>query len=293
MAGRLLITGGSSYLGRHLVPLALSRQPAGFAYTYYSNDPLGLPSGQRLDIRDQAAVRALVEAFRPDTIIHLAGSNRPAETMEAVIRQGANHVVEAARAHGARLIHLSTDVIFDGQQAPYHEGDSPRPLHAYGRAKAAAEETVSRYPEHVIVRTSLIYGLEEMDRGTEWIHEALANGRPVTLFTDQIRNPVWAPALSNACLELVTLPYTGILHVAGAQQLSRAAFGTRMLDWWGVTRREHLSFGSSDPARWPQNCTLAIERATSLLQTPLPGVDAVLARAYEQRLEGAPGLKGR
>lgn len=286
--GRLLITGGSSYLGQHLVPRALARAPASLLYTYYSHDPLALPQARQLDLRDGAAVRALVDAFRPEIIIHTAGSNRPVETMEEVIRLGATHLTEAARPHGARLIHLSTDVVFDGRNAPYREEDPPRPLHAYGRAKAAAEEIVRAYPDHVIVRTSLIYGLQQIDRGTGWIRDALRAGRPVTLFTDQIRNPVWAPALSQACLELAALAYTGVLHVAGTQRLSRAEFGQRMLDWWGITGRDTLRFGPSDPERWPQDCTLTIQRARRLLQTPLPGVDAVLDRAYRQR-ESAAG----
>ena len=284
--GRLLITGGSSYLGQHLVPRALAFAPEALLYTCYSNDPLSLPQARQLDLRDAAAVRALVDAFRPEAIIHTAGSNRPAETMDEVIRLGAAHVTEAARTHGARLIHLSTDVVFDGQSAPYREEDPPSPIHAYGRAKAAAEEIVGPYPDHVIIRTSLIYGLEKLDRGTGWIRDALLAGRPVTLFTDQIRNPVWAPALSHACLELLDLTYTGVLHVAGAQRLSRAEFGQRMLDWWGIDRRGTLRLGHSDPERWPQDCTLAIDRAERLLQTPLPGVDAVLARAHRRREAG-------
>ena len=68
---------------------------------------------------------------------------------------------------------------------------------------------------HVIIRTSLIYGLQLMDRGTAWMVETLRRGRPVTLFTNQRRNPVWVETLCQACLELVTHEYRGILNVAG------------------------------------------------------------------------------
>lgn len=282
---RMLVTGGSSYLGQHLVPLALA-QPAAIPallYTFYSHDPLALSQGRRLDLRQRLDVLSLVDSFQPDVIIHTAGSNRPAETMDEVIRLGATHITEAATNVGARLIHLSTDVIFDGQQAPYREDDPPSPIHAYGRAKAAAEASVGRYSDHVIVRTSLIYGLELIDRGTGWMQAALVAGRPVTLFTDQMRNPVWAVTLSRACLELASLAYTGILHVAGQQRLSRAEFGLKMLDWWGIKGREGLHFGPSDPERWPQDCTLALDRARTVLQTSLPGVDTVLASASQVR----------
>lgn len=275
---RMLITGGSSYLGQHLVPRALQKAelPSDIVYTYFSRDPLALPNGRQLDVRDRKAVAALVDGVRPDTIIHTVGSNRPAETMEAVIRQGATWMVEAASRHDARLIHISTDVVFDGKDAPYRESDAPTPLHAYGRAKADAESIVRQHDDHVIVRTSLIYGLEKMDRGTAWMVEALQAGRPVTLFTNQIRNPLWAEALSDALLELVAMTYRGVLHVAGSQRLSRAEFGVKMLDWWGIERRETLSFGPGDGERWPLDCTLEIERARRLLSTPLPGVDEVL-----------------
>ncbi len=273
---RLLVTGGSSYLGQHLVPLC----PAAWEviYTYYSSDPLALPGSVQLDLRNKAAVLALVRRFRPEIIMHLAGSNRPPETMEAVISQGTQHIVAAAGRAGARLVHLSTDVIFDGRQPPYRESDMPTPLHAYGRAKAAAEALVRRHEDSVIVRTSLIYGLEKMDRGTEWMVETLRAGRPVTLFTDQVRNPVWATSLSQACLEVAQLPYRGMLHIAGRQHLSRAAFALKMLAWWGVDTSEGVHLASSDPERWPRDCRLDITLAQSLLKTPLPGVDEVLTR---------------
>ena len=185
--------------------------------------------------------------------------------------------MRAAAAVRARLIHLSTDVLFDGRHAPYDEGAQPEPLHAYGRAKAAAESMVRENDNHVIIRTSLIYSLDEVDPATVELVEALRSGRPYTLFTDQRRNPIWAETLSRACLELAESNYQGVLNVAGRQVLTRAEFGLRMLDWWGVKERETLSRGPSDGDRWPRELELVLERATSVLSTPLAGMDEVLA----------------
>lgn len=271
---RLLITGGSGYLGRHLVPLAAENSRA-LVHTYFSSEPRDVPGERRLDVRDEDAVMALVGAFQPDVIIHAAGSSgRPA--MSETIELGAEHVTAAAMRVGARLIHLSTDVVFDGKYAPYREEDRPNPIHDYGRAKAQAEEIVARHTNHVIVRTSLIYGLQQLDHGTSWLVDRLSKGQPVTLFVDQLRNPIWAISLSNACLELAGHDYRGVLHVAGSQVLSRAQFGLRMLNWWGVAERSTLSFGPGDGERWPADCTLEISRAQALLETSLPGVDEVL-----------------
>lgn len=271
---RLFITGGSGYLGRHLVPFAAQKAQS-LAHTYYSNMPPDVPGAYQLDVRDAGEVRAVVADFAPDVIIHCAGSSgRP--TSAEVIVAGAEHVTAAAVQCGARLIHLSTDVVFDGQQAPYREEDTPRPIHEYGLAKARAEGIVRRHTNHVIVRTSLIYGLQEMDHGTQWIVDGLRRGQTVTLFTDQIRNPAWVMSLSEACLELAAHDYRGILHVAGSQKLSRAQFGLRMLDWWDVRKRDTLELGTGDGKRWPANCVLDIRRAQRMLRTRLPGVDEVL-----------------
>lgn len=273
---KILVTGGSGYLGRHLVPLALP----GFAvqYTFFEHDPLALPNGRKLDIREETAVTRLIHAFQPHVIIHTAGSNRGSD-VEAVIVQGTRHVTQAAAEVGARLIHLSTDSIFDGREPPYGETAVPTPVNAYGRAKAQAEAIVGRHPNHVIVRTSLIYSLDIMDHGTRWMAAALEAGEPVTLFDNQVRNPVWAETLSRACLELAANSYTGVLNVAGRQVLTRADFGLKMLDWWGVASRDTLTIAPSLNDQWPLDCTLDLTRGTAVLQTPMPGVDDVLEQA--------------
>ncbi len=269
----LLVTGGSGYLGQHLVPLISASHHT--SYTYFSQDPLQARSAYQLDVRDRAAVDHLVSRLQPEIIIHTVGSNRPKD-MARVITEGTQHVAEAADRIGARLIHISTDVVFNGQDAPYAENAPLTPIHAYGRAKAEAELIIGQYPDHVIVRTSLIYGLRSMDNGTAWVAKSLQNGQTVTLFTDQRRNPVWVQTLCHACQELATSDYRGVLNVAGKQILTRAEFGLRMLDWWQISNRQTLAFGPSDHEKWPADCTLDLSLARSVLNTPLLGVDDVL-----------------
>ena len=273
---RLLITGGSSYLGQHLVPFALEKFDV--TYTYFQNDPLQLTQGVKLDLRDETAVLHLVQQTKPDIILHLAGSNRGAD-MENVIRLGTQAVVTAASQLQARLIHLSTDSIFKGNAAPYSEDAPPNPVNAYGHAKADAEAMVQQSANHAIVRTSLIYGLHIMDWGTNWMSQALADGQSVTLFSNQIRNPVWADSLCHACLELCTHTFTGIINVAGHQVMTRAEFALKMFDWWQIQPRESLTIAPSHGNQWPLNCELELALVTAVLNTPLPGVDQVLKNA--------------
>lgn len=271
---RLLITGGSSYLGRHLVPLAHQLLPtAVIAYTYWSADPLQLDCAYRLDLRDATAVQTLLAEFQPTAIIHTAGSNRIAD-MTRVIEDGTRFLVQNSKS--ARFIHLSTDSLLDGRHPPYSETALPNPLNAYGEAKAHAETVVATHPNHVIIRTSLIYGLQEMDQGTQWMASSLQNGQSVTLFTNQYRNPIWVQSLCLACLELLPHAYSGILNVAGQQCLSRADFALKMLDWWHIDGRSNLIFAPDTSGKWALNCELDMALAQSLLQTPLLGVDQVL-----------------
>lgn len=269
---RILITGGSSYLGRHLVPLAVE---AGHTvhFTHHQNNPALPGQAHLLDIRDETAVRTLILSLKPDIVIHLIGSTA---AMAVAIRQGTGNVMWAARDVGARLVHLSTDAIFRGDAAPYDETAPPDPITPYGRAKADAEKIVQQHPNSVIVRTSLIYGLEEMDHGTRWMAAALAKGEPVTLFSNQIRNPVWINSLCTAVLECAHNQYQGILNVAGRQVLTRAQFAMKMLDYWQIQPRDTLTIAPSD-GRWPLNCELDLGRATAVLKTELLGVDKHLA----------------
>jgi dTDP-4-dehydrorhamnose reductase len=105
----------------------------------------------------------------------------------------------------------------------------------------------------------------------------LKAGRPVRLFTDELRCPLWVQSLAAALLELAQSGYTGVLHVAGAQPLSRYQFGLRLARFHGVDPARITPALSRDSGLTrPLDCTLDCSRARSLLRTPLAGVDQVL-----------------
>jgi dTDP-4-dehydrorhamnose reductase len=206
--------------------------------------------------------------------------------------EGTHHVARAAAAVGARVVHVSTDVLFDGRKGSYSEEDSPSPITRYGRSKALAEEAVhASGADAVIVRTSLIYGpaadvpgvapadthWRHWDRQTRWVVGDSKSGKPVHLFTDERRCPIWVRSLASALVELAGRTYAGILHIAGAEALSRYTFGLRLARFHGVDP------GGIKPALSresglvrPLDCTLDCSRARTLLDTPLPGVDTIL-----------------
>jgi dTDP-4-dehydrorhamnose reductase len=285
----LLITGGSGYLGRHLCARA---EAVAKLHTTYASRIEQVKAGQphQLDLTDRQAVLDLVTHLQPQAIIHTACANPGVDeaTMMAINAEGARYMAEGAAAVEARLVHVSTDALHDGQSGPYADETPPTPINTYGRSKAAAEVAVRAVnPAAAIVRTSLIYGLEEMDRGTEGFVARLAAGQPLVLFDDVLRQPVWIESLVTALLKLalVRTDFAGILNVVGAQTIDRARFGRLMLAWWreriGPVDTSLVQTGSAVAlgVAMPLDLTLLTAKAEQLLEMEFPGVDTVLADA--------------
>lgn len=279
---RLLITGGSGYLGRHLAARAAGRFEVHTTYQAHA-DQITAGTGHRLDLTGRAAVLDLVTRLKPQAIIHAAAINpgAGAETlMMQVNAEGSRYVAEAARAVGVRLVHISTDVVHDGRHAPYADEALPAPLNGYGRSKAAAEAYIREIdPQAAIVRTSLIYGLDEMDRGTAGFAARLRRGERLVLFSDVLRQPVWVETLAEALLRLAGMEFGGLLNVAGRQALTREAFGRRMLAYWRIETGDLLRAGRAADVSdtIPLDLRLSVDKAETLLGLTLPGVDEVLA----------------
>lgn len=276
---RLLITGGTGYLGNVLVHRAAA-QGWQTAASYYSQMPaveaatVWLP----LDVRDADAVTDACIAFHPEVVIHTAFRQYDPH-LWAVTAEGAGHVAAAAQAVGARLIHLSSDVIFDGErEGAYTEADPPNPITPYGAAKAEAERLVGEHhPDAVMVRTSLIYGFAPIDPRTQFVLDLAEGRRDDHLFLDEYRCPIFVDDLAEALLELALHDYRGVINIAGEERLSRYEFGVLLTEALGRNPAQIKSGLSSESAtRRPRNCTLDIQLARSLLRTPLRGVRNVL-----------------
>lgn len=279
---RIGVTGLSGYLGGRLGP-AVER--AGHQLV-----DLGRPAG--VDLLDPATVVRAIERLRPAAIIHTAAANpgRPEDTMDTVNRAAATAVAEAAASIGARLVHVSTDVVFDGRCAPYADDAPTDPLNEYGRTKAAGEAAVlAAHPAAVAVRTSLIYGVHDIDRSTAGFVDRLRAGQRLTLFADVVRQPVWVEALAAGLLRLAVelVDERGTINLAGEQAIDRAAFGRRMLAYWDV--EAHAWGGGIDDVRAadvsdsiPLDLRLRLDRARAL-GLACPGVDEVLSGAAAGR----------
>ena len=230
-------------------------------------------------MRDAAGVDELLDRIRPDAVIHTAYLQDGPDAF-AVTAPGAGWVATAAAAVGARLVHLSTDVVFDGRAGrPYVETDALSPVTDYGRAKAVAERLVAAAdPAAAIVRTSLIYG-GRGGRHEQLILEVARGERRLGFYVDELRCPVDVGDLADAVIELAGRTYAGPIHLAGADAVSRLEFARLIAAAHGFGEVELEGERSADrPDPRPLDCRLDSSRAAGLLSTRLRGVREVLAR---------------
>ena len=281
MKNTLLITGGAGYLGQHLVSRATDWQT--HATYFHTPPPAGLQATwHHCDLRDGGRVNELITSLHPDVIIHTACSNRSVEEIEAIV-PAAQNLVQGLRASPCQLIHLSSDLIFDGEKAPYDEESLPRPISDYGRAKTEAEHIISAlWPQALIVRTSLMYGMDPVDHQSGWLLEGLKKGQTVRLFTDEIRCPIWINTLTECLLELTGISLSGVLNIAGPEPLTRWEFGLGILALHNRTPNEKIAPSTSAEAGLirPRDLTLNIEKAKNILRTPLLPLKAVHQRFF-------------
>jgi dTDP-4-dehydrorhamnose reductase len=249
---RVLVTGSAGYLGSEVCAHALAAGMDVVATRLNTPAPHG--HAVRLDLRDGEAVHRSFLKYGPDVVVHTA-YRQAADCLAGDVLRATRNVADAADRVDARLIHLSTDLVFDGEHgAPYTEDDDPRPASAYGQAKLEAESFV----HGLVVRTSLLVGKP----GPQ---EALAARDDVVFHEDEIRCPTDVRDLAAALVELASrVDVTGVLHVAGPRPMSRLELA-RLL-------------GARDPKGGPappgreRNVALDSSRASALLSTKIRGI---------------------
>ncbi len=228
---RWLITGASGQLGGHVVRRLAGEVPAPHVLALAGKGDVAQAGGtvERIDLADLDGLRACVKAHQPTHVIHAGAMTSVAdafaqpERATCVNTRATQALVEAAVGVGARFLFCSTDMVFDGAAAPYHESDAPAPLSHYGRTKADAEQLVLALPGTLAVRLPLMYGFACGRRDTTFARQmaALRQGQPLRLFVDEFRTPIWLGDAAAAVVALARGGVGGIIHVAGPRRMSR------------------------------------------------------------------------
>lgn len=275
---RVLLTGSSGYLGTALLRQIPAYRPDWDLHiTLHSIEPADeMPNAHHLELCDPQSVARVMAKVRPDIIFHTAALNNlgTAEQMHETNAVGSGLIAGAAAKQQARLIHVSSDVIFDGRRGNYAEEDPPNPITPYGVSKADAEKNVlASGANAILVRTSLIYGFKPLDPRTR----SIWRGEMPRLFTDEIRCPVWVDNLATALIEVAESDYRGILNVTGTQALNRYEFGVKLLNALNADASFLIpALSAQNSSVRPLDCTLDVSRAQRMLKTKLLSVDEVI-----------------
>jgi dTDP-4-dehydrorhamnose reductase len=242
MTRRLLVTGAGGHLGTYLLRRAVQQGIEVLAWT-------GSQSEERFGIRlrpiDLAETDRVVHAFRearPAAVLHaaavssIAACHQDPNRARRINIEGTRLLAELAHEANARLLLVSTDLVFDGQRAPYDEHADPCPLSLYGQTKRAAEQAILAFAEQVVARVSLLFGPALASRSSFFDHllSALRNRRPLPLFVDEWRTPLALSTAAQALIELLGSEVNGLVHIGGPERMSRHDMGQRLAAHLGV-----------------------------------------------------------
>ena len=219
---RILVTGAGGMLGSAVASTAMA-----------AGHDVSARERSRLDITDAAAVAEAVAAEPWDSVINCAawtdvdGAEEHEEQATLVNGDGAGNLARACAASGVRLVHVSTDYVFDGAKgSPYLESDPTGPRSAYGRGKLAGEEAVTGSgADHAIVRTGWLYGAGG-GNFVDTILRLAGERDSISVVDDQTGRPTWTGDLAPALVACATGPATGIFHAAGEGSCT----------WFGLAR---------------------------------------------------------
>jgi dTDP-4-dehydrorhamnose reductase len=232
---------------------------------------------------------AVLEEMAADVVVHCAALSGRAQCEADPARawrvnvEGTERLAAAAAGRGSRFVFISTDLVFDGDHAPYREDAAVAPLSRYAETKVAAERAVRAVcPDAFVVRTALMYG--PGPRGgagsfLAWTVEALKKGESLRLYTNQIRSPLYAPDVPRLIALLVSGASPGIYHAGGPEALSRHAIGQRVAAMYGLSATTIVPCLVERPAgRGPvDDCRLDTAKAEALGMAFTP-LDEGLAR---------------
>jgi dTDP-4-dehydrorhamnose reductase len=229
---------------------------------------LGSPSGPlprgaaslRVDLDDVVAVTDAIQqglaGARCRYVVHTAALSSVAGCLaDPALARRMNSVATGDLARlamrlGAHFVYTSTDMVFDGEGAPYAESAEPSPLSAYGRSKLEGEAAARNDPTASVVRLPLLYGLPSVDRKTTFRDQvaAIRRGEPLTLFEDEYRTPLSLRDAATAVIRITESSHSGVLHVAGPERLSRLDMGRKLAARLGVLNAELRAASRLDTA---------------------------------------------
>jgi len=251
----------------------------------------------QVDITDSSAVENALASFEPELVFNCAAYNQvdvaeqEPQAAFLVNALAVRNLALACRQVDARLVHYSTDYVFDGfARHPYVEDDPTHPLGAYAVSKLAGELYAQAYLDRaLVVRTSGVFGPGGLHtaRGNfvELMLRLAGRGQPIRVVEDHVASPAFAPLLAARTLDLVDRAQTGIFHVGGGTPISWFQFARLIFE---AAHLEPVLLATNEreyrtPARRPKYSALSNAKMERVGLAPMPPLREALDLYFAKR----------
>ena len=280
---KIVLTGASGFLGYHF----LDESSDDYQITgVYSNTPvIGFPNIQtkKIDFRKPKESQNFYDYLiteRPDFVINFAASANPnfcelnPEISKIINVDLPTSLAKICQELNIKLVHTSTDLVFDGEKGNYSENDPISPISIYGEHKAKAEESIKKFnPSALITRLPLMFGITARETGffQNWV-EKLKLNQPIYAFTDEYRTAASAKRVVKGLKTLIDESATGIWHLGGKESLSRYEFAKRLSKYLKIRNPKIIPSIRADvqmPAARPKDVSLNSKKAKQIGYYPL------------------------
>ncbi|MEM0967050.1 MAG: SDR family oxidoreductase [Verrucomicrobiota bacterium] len=279
---KVFVFGASGLVGSAVTRSLVRRRIETFSFVgSRASGVEGIASERTFDITDQESVERLILEEWPDVVVNAAAVSSPADVdqnpsfAEKVNVAFPRQLAMLTRHLGAQLIHLSTDMVFDGREGGYRSTAVPNPTSLYGQLKLMAEREVLKFNSErpVVLRITIVNG--NSVSGQRSVHEKILSavfaGEKPSLFTDEKRQPCSAENVAEVIVELIERnDLHGIFHWAGSEPVSRYDLGKAILERFGFPEDsiQAASIASfSDSSTRPEDLTLELEPLAGKLKT--------------------------
>lgn len=300
---RVVVTGAGGLLGAAVLRHFRARLDA---VEGWSQTTRSLPDGtslRPLDLTASEGPEGALTALGPDLVVHCAaltdvdGCERDPEAARALNALVPGRLAATAAALGAGFVQISTDAVYDGERAgAHHEDDAPGPCNVYAETKLEGEQLVlDAHPAALVLRTTM-HGWTERGRlsFSEVILRGLAQGAPLTLFSDVTFSPLVVSDHARLIAALVERGASGVLNLGAADAVTKEAFGHLVADVFGLpaTTIEGVTLASRNlAAARPRNTTLDTTRLAAALGAEPPTVADGVRRLRETLASARPELR--
>ncbi len=299
---KILITGSNGLLGQKLVKLITTLNEYQLIATAKGENRIEKTKGfiyEDMDITHAEAVNHVFEKYKPEYLIHCAAMTNvdSCETDKELCWDlnvnAVQYLADACKKYGTHCIHVSTDFIFNGENGPYAETDTPDPISYYGLSKLKAEEIlINSDLKWAIARTVLVYGITEKMSRTNiilWVKSSIEKEQTIQVVNDQWRTPTLAEDLAMGCYLMVKNNAKGIYNISGKDLLNPYQMAIMTADFFGLDKKFIVETDGSkfkQTAKRPPKTGFNIEKAIKDLNYQphsfLEGIEIVAKQAQEE-----------